>query len=214
MNSIILIAPPAGGKGTQSELICSKYNIPHISTGDLLREASKEDEKLKEQMKSGLLISDDIIIALIKDRISKSDCVTGYVLDGFPRNIDQAKEYDKMLESVGSKIGFVFLLDLPKEIASKRIAGRLSCSRCGRVYNSYFDEMKPKEDNMCDDCHIPLIKREDDNEETYEVRYNTYLTSTQPLINYYQDKGILHTIDSTVGVEEAFDQIDKIVRGV
>lgn len=214
MRSIIFIAPPAGGKGTQSELVCEKYNIPHISTGDLLREAAIENEELDKQMKTGLLISDDIILSLIKERISKSDCATGYVLDGFPRNIGQAKEYDKMLKSIGSEIGYVFLLDIPKEVASKRIAGRLSCPNCGKVYNIYFDSMKPKEDNICDNCHSKLIKRADDNMDTYEVRYNTYITNTQPLIEYYKNKNVLYTIDTTMGVNETFEKIDEIVRGV
>ena len=218
MKSIILIAPPAGGKGTQSDLICSKYNIPHISTGDLLRdEASKntkEGNELKEQMRKGVLIKDEIIYDLIKKRLSLSDCDNGYVLDGFPRNLEQAYEYDKILSSINKELGYVILLDIPSDIASRRISGRISCPKCGRVYNSYFDEMKPKEENMCDICHIPLIKREDDNASTYEVRYKTYIEKTQPLIDYYTEKKVLYKVDTTVGVAKTFEKIEEIIRGV
>lgn len=217
MKSIIFIAPPAGGKGTFSNLICTKYNMPHISTGDLLREAtSKEDEisnYIKEQMKLGNLIKDEIIFDLIKERINKDDCNNGYVLDGFPRNIEQAKVYDEILASLNKDLGCVILLDIPKEVAAKRIAGRLSCSKCGKVYNIYNNDMKPIKDNTCDICDIPLTKREDDNEETYEVRYNTYTEKTQPLIDYYNDKNVLYKIDGTLSIDEVVSKIEDIIRG-
>lgn len=217
MKNVILIAPPAGGKGTQSDMICSKYKMPHISTGDLLRAASEEDNErgrfLKEQLKTGKLIDDNIIFDLIQDRINKNDCENGYVLDGFPRNIEQAEVYDKILMDLNKDLGCVILLDTPKELASKRISGRLSCSKCGRVYNSVFEEMKPINENICDDCLIPLNKREDDNEETYEVRYQTYLDKTQPLIDYYINKGNLYKIDASYNKEDTFKKIEEIIRG-
>lgn len=217
MKSIIFIAPPAGGKGTLSEIICSKYNMPHISTGDLLRNASQfEDERgkyLKEQMGLGTLIRDDIIFDLIKERINEPDCDSGYVLDGFPRNMEQAEVYDQIIKDSGKNLGCVIVLDISKELASKRISGRLSCSNCGRVYNSNFDEMKPKMENVCDDCNSPLIKRFDDNADTYEVRYQTYLDKTQPLIEYYNKKNILYHVDVTKGIDYAIGKIEEIIRG-
>lgn len=217
MKSIIFIAPPAGGKGTFSDLICSKYNMPHISTGDLLREVtSKESDMssyIREQMKLGNLIKDEIIFDLIKERINREDCSNGYILDGFPRNIEQAKAYDEILAELNKDLGCVILLNIPKEVAARRIAGRLSCSKCGKVYNIYNEEMKPKKDNTCDICNIPLTKREDDNEETYAVRYNTYIEKTQPLINYYKDKNVLYEVDSTLSIDEVLSQIEEIIRG-
>ena len=217
MRSVIFIAPPAGGKGTISDLVCSKFNMPHISTGDLLRNKVNANDEMgeyiKEQMKSGALIKDEIIFDLIKDRINNADCNSGYVLDGFPRNIEQAKVYDEILASLNKELGCVILLDTPKELAEKRIAGRLSCSKCGRVYNSLFEEMKPKNDSLCDDCNFPLTKREDDNAETYAIRYQTYIKETQPLINYYDKKGVLYTVDGTLTKEEILDEVEKIIRG-
>lgn len=217
MKSIIFVAPPAGGKGTFSNLICNKYHLPHISTGDLLREATLVDNEmskyLKEQMKLGNLIKDEVIFDLVKNRISMDDCNNGYVLDGFPRNIEQAKVYDQILKDLNKDLGCVILLDIPKDVASKRISGRISCPKCGRVYNIYSEEMKPKKDNMCDSCNVPLTKREDDNEETYEIRYNTYIEKTQPLIDYYKNKGVLYTIDATLPIDVVTSKIEEIIRG-
>lgn len=216
MKSIIFIAPPASGKGTFSSIICRKYNMPHISTGDLLRSASTvNDEKgiyIKEQMKKGAFIKDDILFDLIKERISRSDCNDGYILDGFPRNMEQAKVYDQILASLNKDLGCVIVLDIPKEIAKERIVGRVSCPKCGRAYNTIFDNMKPKVNNICDDCHSVLVKRDDDNAETYEVRYQTYLDKTEPLIEFYKNKGILYTIDTTIGTEETLKKIEEIIK--
>lgn len=212
--NIILIAPPAGGKGTQSEMICSKYNIAHISTGDLLRqEVENGNTELKKIMDTGMLVSDDIIFDLIEKRISSSDSINGYLLDGFPRNISQAEEYDKILTRLGKDIGYVILLDIDKNIAAKRISGRVSCPNCGATYNIYFDELKPKNDNVCDHCNTALVKRDDDNEETYMTRYNTYLEKTQPLIDYYKAKKVLYVVDASGSAAETFAKIDQIVRG-
>lgn len=217
MRSIIFIAPPAGGKGTFSDIICSKYNMPHISTGDLLREAASSSSDMssyiREQMKLGNLIKDEIIFDLIKERIAREDCNNGYVLDGFPRNIAQADAYNDILKELNKDLGCVILLNIPKEVAAKRIAGRISCPNCGKVYNIYNEEMKPKKENMCDNCNIPLTKREDDNEETYNVRYNTYIEKTQPLIDYYKNKKVLFEIDSTLPINEVVSKIEEIIRG-
>lgn len=212
--NIILIAPPAGGKGTQSELLCSKYNIAHISTGDLLRaEVENGNTELKKIMDAGMLVSDEIIFDLIKKRISSNDTINGYLLDGFPRNIEQAKTYDKILNELNKDIGYVIELDIDPELASKRISGRRSCPKCGATYNIYFDGMKPSVENVCDKCGSSLTKRDDDNEETYKTRYNTYLEKTKPLIDYYKKSGVLYVVDANGTPEETFKNIEDIVRG-
>ena len=212
--NIILIAPPAGGKGTQSELICSKYNIAHISTGDLLRkEVAAGNTELKSIMGAGMLVKDEIIFDLIRKYISSPECANGYLLDGFPRNVSQAIEYDKILEELGKDIGYVIELDIDKDLAAKRIAGRRSCPKCGSTYNIYFDNMKPKNEGICDNCGESLTQRDDDNEETYITRYNTYLEKTSPLIDYYKNKGVLYTVDANGTVEETFKNIEDILKG-
>lgn len=212
--NIILIAPPAGGKGTQSELLCSKYNIAHISTGDLLRaEVENGNTELKKIMDAGMLVSDEIIFDLIKKRISSNDTINGYLLDGFPRNIEQAKTYDEILKDLNKDIGYVIELNIDPELAAKRISGRRSCPKCGATYNIYFDGMKPTNENICDKCGSSLTKRDDDNEETYKTRYNTYLEKTKPLIDYYKEKGVLYVVDANGTPEETFKNIEDIVRG-
>lgn len=212
MKSIILIAPPAAGKGTQSKLICDEYNMPHISTGDLLRErTSKNDEfalKLKEQMESGKLVSDDVILGLLSDKLNQID---EYVLDGFPRNLNQAKEYDNMLSKLNKKVNYAIYLKIDKETAKKRIVGRTSCSNCGSVYNDLIKENMPKVTNKCDKCGNTLVKRSDDNEITFEKRYETYISETEPLLNYYKEKGILYEVDSSLETTKVFEEIKSIL---
>lgn len=216
MESIIFIAPPAAGKGTQSKLLCDTYHIPHISTGDLLREASLVDDErghyISTQMRLGALVSDDIILELLEERLSKEDCNHGYILDGFPRNIEQAIAYEHILERIQKKLGVVILLDVDKELACKRIEGRLSCPKCGSVYNENIEESKPKKEGICDRCGEALIHRHDDNSETFSARYDTYLTKTQPLIDYYDKKGVLYRVHSGEK-DTTFLQIQKILKG-
>ena len=215
MKNIIFIAPPAAGKGTQSMLLCEKYHIPHISTGDLLRLAAQNDDErgnyIKDQMFSGNFVSDDIIMELITERISCDDCVSGYVLDGFPRDINQAILYDQVLEQLNKDIGIVIYIDIDEEEAMKRILGRVSCSNCGFVYNEFFESTKPKLDGVCDHCGSSLVKRMDDNEETFHHRFQTYLEKTEPLIAYYKDKGILRNVISYEDKFRTFAESDKIL---
>lgn len=215
MKSIIFIAPPAAGKGTQSKLISEKYNIPHISIGDLLRGSiNKDDEnskKINECMEKGLLVSDDIILNLLEKRLGEQDCIAGYILDGFPRNVNQAKEYDKLIEKLGKNLGLVILLDIDKEILKNRIVGRLSCNKCGSIYNDLIEETKPKNAGLCDKCNLELSKRIDDNEETFEMRYNTYLKETEPLINYYDSKGCLYRVNGNINADLIFKEIQNII---
>ena len=215
MKSIIFIAPPAAGKGTQSKLVSAKYNIPHISTGDLLRSVinsgSELGKSIKAEIDKGNLVSDELILDLLKTRLNQDDTKNGYILDGFPRNLNQAKEYDNLLKSLNKELGYVILLDLDKETAKNRITGRLSCKTCGSVYNEYIEESKPKNKGLCDKCNTELSKRTDDNEETFEERYNTYLKETEPLINYYENKGCLYRVNSGVSLDSVFEEIVHII---
>lgn len=217
MKNIIFIAPPAAGKGTISNMLMAAYHMTHISTGDLLREETNSDSSLgkyiKEQMQSGALVSDEIILDLLKKRISKDDCNDGYILDGFPRNVEQAQAYENILKELNKDLGYVFLLDVDKELAKKRIVGRISCPQCGAVYNEYMEETRPKKDGICDKCNISLVKRDDDNEETFEKRFNTYFKKTEPLINYYKEKGVLYNIPANCGKDTTFDAIKKVMFG-
>lgn len=207
--NIIFIAPPAAGKGTQSELLCNKYNFVHISTGDLIRETIKNNSPLSEELKSitsqGKLVSDEFILELIKDKLNNAD----YIFDGFPRNVKQAKMFDELLETQNKRVDYVIYLTVPKDLARKRILGRLSCPKCGRVYNDQIDISKPKNECLCDDCNVELSRRSDDNEETFNVRYDTYINETSPLIDYYQDK--LFKVDSSKDKYEIFNEIERII---
>lgn len=215
MQSIIFIAPPAAGKGTQAKLVSQKYGIPHISTGDLLRETinsdSEQSKKIKAIILKGGLVDDAIILELIENRITSSDCNQGYILDGFPRNVNQAILYDKLLEKLNKPLGFIILLELNKEIAKNRIVGRLSCKKCGSVYNEFIEETKPQNAGICDKCQTALSKRSDDNQETFEERYNTYLKETQPLIDYYEKTNKLYRINSGISKEYTFEKIESIL---
>lgn len=208
--NIILIAPPAAGKGTQSELICNKYDIKHISTGDLIRTViNSNDEKsieLKKTIGQGKLVSDEFVLDLIKDEIKDGN---SYIFDGFPRTVNQAKLFDELLEKLNEKIDYVIYLDINKEMASKRILGRLSCSNCGKVYNDQIEESMPKINGICDDCNIELSKRNDDNEETFNKRFDTYMSETKPLLDYYKDR--LYIVDSSLNKYEIFKQIENII---
>lgn len=217
MKNIIFIAPPAAGKGTISNMLKDTYNMTHISTGDLLRDETTSDSELgnyiKEKMQSGALVSDEIILDLLKQRISKDDCNDGYILDGFPRNVEQAKAYENILQELNKDLGYVFLLDVDKELAKKRIVGRISCPKCGAVYNEYIEDTQPKEKGICDNCHIALVKREDDNKETFEKRFSTYFSKTEPLINYYKEKGVLYNIPASCGKDTTFNAIKEVIFG-
>ena len=208
--NIILIAPPAAGKGTQSELICNKYDIKHISTGDLIRAVinsnSEKSIELKKTIGQGKLVSDEFVLDLIKDEIKDGN---SYIFDGFPRTVNQAKLFDELLEKLNEKIDYVIYLDINKEMASKRILGRLSCSNCGKVYNDQIEESMPKINGICDDCNIELSKRNDDNEETFNKRFDTYMSETKPLLDYYKDR--LYIVDSSLNKYEIFKQIENII---
>lgn len=215
MKNIILVAPPSAGKGTISKILCEKYQLPHISTGDLLRSTTEIDDVqgnyIRQQMNSGKLVSDDIIMSLIENRIIKSDCNNGYILDGFPRNIEQAKFYDKILNNLNKELGIVILLDISCEQAKKRILGRVSCSNCGAVYNIYSTDTRPRIVGICDKCGENLSRREDDTEEIFEQRFATYFKDTKPVVEYYESKKLLHKVDSSIELSKVLEQIERIL---
>ncbi len=215
MKNIILIAAPSAGKGTEAALLKEEYGIPHISTGDILREKAKEDSQLGRDIKykidNGIFVSDDLIIEILKSRIQQEDCNNGYILDGFPRDVKQAEEYKKILDELGKDIGIVLVIDVSLETALKRILGRVVCPKCKKVYNTNTEDIKPKIDGMCDDCKIELVKRSDDSEQTYMSRYNTYIEKTYPLIEYYEKQNIVYHIDGNVSIDYTHNQVKKIL---
>ncbi len=198
MKNIILIAAPAAGKGTLSELLVEKYGYIHISTGDLLREASKEKselgEKISTMLKNGELVSDEIVFELLENKLKVVD--KPYILDGFPRTINQAYKYDELITKLNKSLGIVVVLNCDYDILKNRIVGRWLCKECGSIYNTLTGVNTPKEENICDKCGGELYKRSDDNEESFKTRYETYLEKTKPLIDFYQEKGNLHYVNS------------------
>ena len=217
MKNIIFIAPPAAGKGTQSKLVSEEYNIPHISTGDLLREETSKGtplgKSIKEDMEKGNLVSDEVILSLLKNRITESDCQNGYILDGYPRNISQAKAYEKLLDELGYDKGIVIFFDIDKERALKRTISRIICPNCGSSYNLLVEELKPKKENICDRCHHELKTRTDDTEEVFINRFETYLNSTKELIEYYTDLGLLHKVEVLDKSAQAiFEEVKRILN--
>ena len=214
MKNLILIAAPGAGKGTLSNDILEKYDYVHISTGDLLREqVAKGDELGKEIEKvqqSGGLVTNEIVYKALEQKLQDPKCDNGYILDGFPRNLEQAKEYDKILKKSNRDLGLVLVLDIPKEDLIKRITGRFSCKECGEIHNIYSRELKPKKEGKCNKCGGELIQRKDDNLESFEKRYQTYLESTKPLIDFYKKKGVLHVIDSSKGHTNTLKQAEKL----
>ena len=217
MKNIIFIAPPAAGKGTQSELLCNKYGLLHISTGDLLREESKKNtelgQEIKEKMSTGKLIDDSIIIELLKNKLIEIGNKS-IILDGFPRTVVQAEAYDDMLDELNLDLGYVIVLDVDKELLEKRIVGRVSCPKCGNVYNELIEESKPMQEGLCNNCHTKLVKRNDDNSESFKVRYETYLNTTKPLISYYESKGCLYHVDGNSSKHQIFDNIVNILEKI
>jgi len=215
MKNIILIAPPAAGKGTQCAILKEKYGYVHISTGDLLRaidESSELGQKVGAIMKSGALVGDDIIFELMEERLSKPDIQNGFVLDGFPRNINQAKTYIKLCEKLGIDIGIAIYITISKELALKRALGRLGCPTCNHIYSLYNPMLQPKISGICDDCGDELISRDDDNEETFSTRFDTYLNNTQPLIDFFKDMDNLVTIEAHDDKMVVSREVERVIN--
>lgn len=198
MKNIILIAAPAAGKGTLSDLLVKKYDYLHISTGDLLREVSKENtelgQKIAKMLKNGELVTDEIVFEILENKLCQVD--KPYILDGFPRTLNQAYKYDELIQKLNKDLGIVVVLNCDYEILKKRIVGRYLCKDCGSIYNTLTGVNTPKQEGICDNCGGDLYKRSDDNEESFKTRYETYLEKTKPLIDFYEKKGNLYYIDS------------------
>ena len=208
---LVLLGPPGAGKGTQASAIVKKYNIPHISTGDIFRANIKEGtelgKKAKEYMDKGLLVPDDVVVSIVKDRLTKEDCKEGFLLDGFPRTVNQADALDKELSQMGIKLDKVVNIDANKEILITRAIGRRICRECGATYHIKFNPSKVE--NVCDIEGGQLFQRDDDKEETVAKRIEVYLKETQPLIDYYKEKGLILNVDGTKPINEIFEEIVK-----
>ena len=211
--NILFLGAPGSGKGTQSKNIENKFNIPQISTGDLLRaetsSGSEMGQELKKIMSSGQFVSDDIVLQLVSKKISSSECKNGFILDGFPRNLSQASSLDELLKSLDLSIEYVFLIDVPSDLIIKRCVGRITCNTCGKIENEFFSDFK--EGDKCGEG--VFVKRADDNEETVSNRLKVYSEQTEPIINFYQKKGVLHRIiGGEDGPQRLTDEIISIIK--
>lgn len=210
---IIMLGAPGAGKGTQAKKIAEKYEIPHISTGDIFRFNIKEGTELgmkaKAFMDQGALVPDELTIGMLMDRIQKADCVNGYVLDGFPRTIPQAESLTAALSERGQKIDYAVNVDVPDENIVNRMSGRRACLKCGATYHIVY---KPsKVEGICDVCGEALVLRDDDKPETVLKRLNVYHDQTQPLIDYYKEAGVLESVDGTQDMEKVFSDIVAVL---
>jgi len=210
---IIMLGAPGAGKGTQAKKIADKYQIPHISTGDIFRANIKNDTELgrkaKAYMDQGMLVPDELTLELIMDRFLEPDCENGYVLDGFPRTIPQAEALTKALEDKGEAIDYAVNVEVPDENIVNRMGGRRACLSCGATY--HIVHIPTKVEGICDRCGEALVLREDDKPETVQKRLDVYHSQTQPLIEYYTAQGKLAEVDGTVDMEEVFEAIVKIL---
>ena len=208
--NLVFLGPPGAGKGTQAKRLAKDIGLVHISTGDILREAVKNQtplgRKAKEFMDKGELVPDDLIIALIEEVMPPEG---GVIFDGFPRTIAQAKALDEMLSRKGMKLDAVILFDVPDEVVVERLSGRRVCPSCGAVYHIKFNP--PKEDEICDRCGTKLVQREDDREEVVRNRLEVYRKQTAPLVEYYEGKGILIRLDASRDIEEVYRELRKVV---
>ena len=209
----VLLGPPGAGKGTQAVRLVEKYEIPHISTGDIFRKNIKEGtelgKKAQEYMNAGALVPDELVINLVKDRLQQDDCKNGFLLDGFPRTIFQAEKLDEFLSESNLKMDIVINLKVEKEALIKRLTGRRVCKDCGASY--HIVNIPPKKEGVCDICGGELIQRKDDNIETVENRINVYEEQTAPLIGYYKEAGSLVDFDGEASLDEVFDAIVQAI---
>ena len=210
---IIMLGAPGAGKGTQAKMIAEKFAIPHISTGDIFRANIKNGTELgmeaKKYMDQGLLVPDELTVKILLDRVAKDDCQNGYVLDGFPRTIPQAEVLDKALTYLGDKIDYAINVDVPDENIINRMSGRRACVNCGATY--HIVHIPSKQEGICDTCGSELILRDDDKPETVQNRLDVYHKQTQPLIDFYEAKGVLKSVDGTVDMKEVFEAIVNIL---
>lgn len=210
---IIMLGAPGAGKGTQAKMIAEKYSIPHISTGDIFRANIKNGTELgkeaKKYMDQGLLVPDELTVKILLDRVAQPDCADGYVLDGFPRTIPQAEVLDKALNELGDQIDYAINVEVPDENIIRRMGGRRACLSCGATY--HIEHIPPKAEGICDTCGKELVLRDDDKPETVKNRLEVYHNQTQPLIEFYNAKGVLKNVDGTVDMKDVFAAITAIL---
>ncbi len=209
------MGPPGAGKGTQAALIKEAFQIPHISTGDMFREAMRNETKVgleaKKYIDNGMLVPDSVTNALVKERLSQADCKNGFLLDGFPRNISQAEALDNILSELNIKLDAVINIEVEFSILVDRVVGRRICPKCGAGY--HIKNLKPTKDGICDVCGSELIQRKDDNEETIKTRLNVYSEQTKPLLAYYDKQGLVKTFNGDDDVNAIFANIKSAVGG-
>jgi adenylate kinase len=213
MLNIILMGPPGAGKGTHAQWIAADYQIPHISTGDMFREAMASGSELGNQIKAivnrGDLVSDELTCALVKERLSRPDCAKGYLLDGFPRTIPQAEAWEKISKEIGREVNLVINISCPDGELVRRISTRRVCPKCGASYNVV--SMKPKKEGICDVCGSALIQRKDDNEASLKIRLANYYKSTAPLLDFYKSSGVLYTFDGMAGAAKLKKELQTLL---
>ncbi len=214
MLGIILLGAPGAGKGTQAKKISASFTIPQISTGDMLREAVKKGTemglKAKSYMDAGGLVPDEVVIGIVKDRLKAGDCDKGFILDGFPRTIPQAKALDAVVKDLKKEIKVVLSLEVDEKELLERLTGRRTCTACGAMYHVRFNP--PKSDGKCDKCKTALIQRDDDKEETIKARLVNYKKSTEPLLDYYKGTGKIKTVKASGEIDAIYNNIAKILR--
>lgn len=207
---------PGAGKGTQAEKIVEKYGVPHISTGDMFRSAIKEGtelgQKAKSYMDKGALVPDEVTIGIVEERLAKDDCQKGFLLDGFPRTIEQAKALDRLLDKMNRSLDYVLHVDVKEEELIERLTGRRICPTCGTTYHVLFNP--PKEEGICDKDGTALIQRDDDKLETVKNRIAVNLEQTQPMLDFYDEKGKLVTIDGSQEIDKVFHDIDDKLSSI
>jgi adenylate kinase len=212
--NIILLGPPGVGKGTQAQLIAKKYTIPQISTGDMFRAAIKAGTPLGKQAeiitKAGKLVDDSITLGLVKERVQQQDCKNGFLMDGFPRTIPQAEEFDILLKDMHKKLNSVIRIYIDDAVVIARLSGRRTCPKCNAVY--HVETNPPKKDNICDKCQVPLIQRVDDKQEIIKKRLETYTNQTEPLVTFYKKKKLLHDINGDQPIEKVFKDITAVLE--
>jgi adenylate kinase len=213
---LILLGPPGAGKGVQANFLKEKYNIPHISTGDMLREEvhlkSELGKKASEFMEKGELVPDEIIMEMIKARLEKEDAKSGFLFDGFPRTLKQAEELDKILKEKNISLSAVINLDVKEEVVIRRLTSRRVCSNCGAIYN--LITMPPKIENICDRCGKELSQREDDREEVIRERLKVYYKQTEPLIKYYLEKNLLYNVNANLEANFTQKEIEEVLKNI